>query len=83
MASDFVRGRRAALGALPWSDLARVDKQSAQRFAANFKTPTLVLHGEKDFRVPVTQGLEYYNTLQAEGRADAAGLLSRTRTTGS
>ena len=50
-------------GSLPWGDLANIDKQSPQRFAANFKTPTLVSHGEKDFRVPVTQGLEYYNNV--------------------
>jgi dipeptidyl aminopeptidase/acylaminoacyl peptidase len=67
VASDFVKGRERALGAPPWVDMSRIDKQSAQRFAANFKTPTLVLHGEKDFRVPVTQGLEYYNTLRQKG----------------
>ncbi|HEX3316284.1 MAG TPA: S9 family peptidase [Gemmataceae bacterium] len=67
MASDFVRSRERALGSLPWGDLANIDKQSPQRFAANFKTPTLVSHGEKDFRVPVTQGLEYYNTLRLKG----------------
>ena len=66
-ASDMVRGRFRALGTSPWGDLSIVDKQSAQRFAANFKTPTLVLHGEKDFRVPVTQGLAYYNTLRQKG----------------
>jgi dipeptidyl aminopeptidase/acylaminoacyl peptidase len=67
MASDIVRGRERALGAFPWGDLAKIDKQSAQRYAANFKTPTLVIHGEKDYRVPVTQGLEYYNTLRQKG----------------
>jgi dipeptidyl aminopeptidase/acylaminoacyl peptidase len=67
MASDYVRSRERALGAMPWGDLTRIDKQSAQRLAAKFKTPTLVVHGEKDFRVPVTQGLEYYNTLRLKG----------------
>jgi dipeptidyl aminopeptidase/acylaminoacyl peptidase len=67
VASDFVKGRERSLGAAPWGDLTRIDKQNAQRFAANFKTPTLVIHGEKDFRVPVTQGLEYYNTLRQKG----------------
>ena len=37
MASDIVRGRERALGAFPWGDLAQVDRQSAQRFAAHFK----------------------------------------------
>lgn len=67
MASDFVRGRERSLGAPPWGDLSRVDKQNAQRLAANYKTPTLVIHGEKDYRVPVTQGFEYYNTLRQKG----------------
>jgi dipeptidyl aminopeptidase/acylaminoacyl peptidase len=67
MASDSVRGRERSLGAPPWGDLTRVDKQNAQRLASNFKTPTLVVHGEKDYRVPVTQGFEYYNTLRQKG----------------
>jgi dipeptidyl aminopeptidase/acylaminoacyl peptidase len=67
MASDFVRGRERLLGALPFGDQAKIDKQNPQRFAANFKTPTLVMHGEKDYRVPVTQGFEYYNTLRIKG----------------
>jgi dipeptidyl aminopeptidase/acylaminoacyl peptidase len=67
MASDIVKSRERALGAPPWENLDKVDRQSAQRFAANFKTPTLVLHGEKDFRVPVTQGLAYFNTLRQKG----------------
>ncbi|QDU19081.1 S9 family peptidase [Urbifossiella limnaea] len=67
MASDVVSGRQRALGAFPWLDMEKIDRQSAQRFAANFKTPTLVLHGEKDYRVPVTQGFEYYNTLRQKG----------------
>ena len=67
MASDIIKSRERALGAPPWEGLEKVDRQSAQRFAANFKTPTLVLHGEKDYRVPVTQGLAYYNTLRQKG----------------
>ncbi len=67
MASDFVRGRERPLGAFPWGDQAKIDKQNPQRFAANFKTPTLVMHGEKDFRVPITQGMEYYSTLRIKG----------------
>jgi dipeptidyl aminopeptidase/acylaminoacyl peptidase len=67
MASDITRSRERPLGALPWGDLTRIDNQTPQRFAANFKTPTLVMHGEKDFRVPVSQGFEYYNTLRLKG----------------
>ena len=67
LASDIVKGRERSLGAMPWGDLEKIDQQTPQRFAKNFKTPTLVIHGERDFRVPVTQGLEYYNTLRQKG----------------
>ncbi len=67
MASDVVRSRERSLGAPPWDHLDRVDRQNAQRYSKNFKTPTLVSHGENDFRVPFTQGLEYYNTLKQKG----------------
>ena len=67
MASDIIKVRERALGAPPWENLEKVDRQSAHRYAGNFKTPTLVLHGEKDYRVPVTQGLAYYNTLRQKG----------------
>jgi dipeptidyl aminopeptidase/acylaminoacyl peptidase len=67
LASDIIKSRERSLGAPPWGNLEKIDKQSPQRFAKNFKTPTLVLHGEQDFRVPVTQGFEYYNTLRQKG----------------
>ena len=31
------------------------------------QTPTLVIHGAQDYRVPDAQGLAYYNTLKARG----------------
>jgi len=64
MASDYVRGRDRALGGFPWEEWEKVHAQSAHTFAKNFKTPTLVVHGEQDFRVPLTQGLAYYTTLR-------------------
>jgi dipeptidyl aminopeptidase/acylaminoacyl peptidase len=36
-------------------------------FVKNAKTPSLILHGEADPRVPATQGLEFYNALQMLG----------------
>jgi dipeptidyl aminopeptidase/acylaminoacyl peptidase len=35
--------------------------------AAAFATPTLVVHGQKDMRVPVNNGLELYQTLLMKG----------------
>ena len=39
-------------------------QQSPHWYAKNFKTPTLVIHGEQDYRVPAVQALEYYTTLR-------------------
>jgi dipeptidyl aminopeptidase/acylaminoacyl peptidase len=43
------------------------DRFSPHRYAANWKTPLLVIHGEKDFRVPVTQGIEAFTAAQVQG----------------
>ncbi|MCP4843992.1 MAG: S9 family peptidase, partial [Actinomycetia bacterium] len=56
-ASDYTWGRSNNYGASPWQDPERIDRYSPSRFARNFETPTLILHGAKDYRVPVTQGI--------------------------
>jgi dipeptidyl aminopeptidase/acylaminoacyl peptidase len=66
-ASDATYGRHHSYGGYPWTNLENVEKWSPNRYAANFKTPMLVIHGERDFRVPVTQGLELYGVLTARG----------------
>ena len=43
------------------------DRFSPHRFIRNWKTPLLVIHGEKDFRVPVTQGMEAFTVAQVQG----------------
>ena len=55
------------LGAWYWDDIAKVHAQSPHAFAAQMATPTLVVHGALDYRVPDAQGLAYYNTLKARG----------------
>jgi dipeptidyl aminopeptidase/acylaminoacyl peptidase len=55
------------LGAWYWDDPAKVESQSPSAFVAAMKTPTLVIHGALDYRVPDQQGLAYYNTLKAKG----------------
>jgi dipeptidyl aminopeptidase/acylaminoacyl peptidase len=40
---------------------------SPHRFAGNWKTPLLVIHGQQDFRVPVTQGMEAFTAAQVQG----------------
>ena len=66
-ASDATWGRSNNYGATPWEDPARIDRWSPNRYAAHFKTPTLILHGENDFRVPVPQGIELHGVLTAKG----------------
>ncbi len=66
-ASDATWGRNHNYGASPWTDPDRIDLYSPSRYAKNFETPTLILHGELDYRVPVTQGINQYGVLQAMG----------------
>jgi len=54
-------------GGKPWEEGTTFEKWSPSRLAANFKTPTLVIHGEHDYRVPYTQGLQMFSALQRQG----------------
>ena len=65
MATDGYLFFAKELGAFHWDNPARVMKQSPHNYARRFKTPTLVIHGELDYRVPATQALQYYNTLRS------------------
>jgi dipeptidyl aminopeptidase/acylaminoacyl peptidase len=66
-ASDYGWNREVNYGGAPWEDPAAVDRQSPSRFARHFATPTLILHGELDYRVPVTQGINLHHVLTARG----------------
>ena len=50
-----------------WEQPERFHAYSPHMAAANFKTPTLVIHGQLDQRVPVNHGMELFNTLQTKG----------------
>ncbi|HEV8609382.1 MAG TPA: S9 family peptidase [Thermoanaerobaculia bacterium] len=53
-------------GGWPWeSDLH--EKWNPLRFVEKFKTPTLVVTSEKDYRVPFGQGLQLFTALQVRG----------------
>ena len=68
MFSDDAYGWHAQeLGGWYWNDIKKVHAQSPHAYAATMQTPTLVIHGAKDYRVPDAQGLAYYNTLKAKG----------------
>jgi dipeptidyl aminopeptidase/acylaminoacyl peptidase len=49
----------------PWENPALYQAQSPSAFVKGFKTPCLVITGEKDYRVPYTQSLEFFSDLQA------------------
>jgi dipeptidyl aminopeptidase/acylaminoacyl peptidase len=52
---------------VPFRRRSDYDKHSAMTFLQNCQTPSLVLHGEADERVPVSQGWEFYNGLKMLG----------------
>jgi dipeptidyl aminopeptidase/acylaminoacyl peptidase len=55
-------------GGPPWGkNRHSYEKHSPHRFAQNFKTPMLIIHNDKDFRVPVSEGLQLFTTLQRQG----------------
>ncbi|MDH3455843.1 MAG: S9 family peptidase [Gemmatimonadota bacterium] len=54
-------------GGPPWTNRTYYEQWSPHRFAQNFKTPTLVLHGALDYRVPDTQGLQMFTALRRQG----------------
>ena len=45
------------------------DRYSPHRFARNWKSPVLILHGEKDYRCPVSESLMLFEALQERGVA--------------
>jgi dipeptidyl aminopeptidase/acylaminoacyl peptidase len=54
----------------PWSNPEGYHKWAPVTYAGElgkFKTPTLVICGERDYRVPYTQSLEFFNALQRQG----------------
>jgi dipeptidyl aminopeptidase/acylaminoacyl peptidase len=48
----------------PWMNRAMYRKWSPHLFAENFKTPTLVVHGQLDYRLDVSEGFQLFTTLQ-------------------
>lgn len=54
-------------GGPPWEKMAVYLKSSPMQFIENVKTPTLILHGEADPRVPTSQGHEFHRALQRRG----------------
>ncbi|MFU8896993.1 MAG: prolyl oligopeptidase family serine peptidase [Gammaproteobacteria bacterium] len=50
-----------------WVNPEHYELSSPHMGAANFETPTLVIHGQLDYRVPLNHGIELFNILQNRG----------------
>ncbi len=48
----------------PWDNKEMYERWSPSAYVANFRTPCLVIHSQNDFRVPVTQGFQFFTSLQ-------------------
>ena len=51
----------------PYDNRALYQKWSPHQYARNFKTPTLVVHGQRDYRLDVSEGFQLFTTLQMLG----------------
>ena len=61
---DYLVGH---MGVEFWEDYERYERHSAMYHIANVVTPTQVIHGAEDLRVPFTQGQEFYRALDRRG----------------
>lgn len=66
-ATDTTEGREKAIGGVPWEDMEAVQRWSPMAHTDRIVTPTLIVHGELDYRVVVTQGLVLYGVLKHKG----------------
>jgi len=51
----------------PWDNPEGFEKHNPVNFVQNWKTPMLVIHGQNDYRVVVTQGISTFTALQRRG----------------
>lgn len=55
------------LGGTPWESKEIYQKFSPSNYVEKFKTPTLIITGERDYRVSYNQSLMYFTDLQRRG----------------
>src|SRR2546429_4564633 len=51
----------------PVTELKRYEEFSPHRYVGKIRTPMLVVHGDKDYRVPIGEALRLWNDLNREG----------------
>jgi dipeptidyl aminopeptidase/acylaminoacyl peptidase len=65
-AADFVGGIRQEFGGSLFDNPQVLVNQAPMTYAANYKTPMLIIHGGNDYRVDPSQGLAMFQALQAK-----------------
>ena len=51
----------------PWTNREEYLRSSPSTYVENFKTPTLIIHGQKDYRVDVSEAFQMFTALQRRG----------------
>jgi len=51
----------------PYADMERFDRYAPIRQVKNWKSPVLIIHGERDYRCPINEGLNLFEALQYHG----------------
>ena len=51
-------------GENPYADMERFDRYAPIRYVKKWKTPVLIIHGERDYRCPINEGLNLFEALQ-------------------
>lgn len=64
-AADFVGGLDKEFKGTPWNNPQALIDNAPATYAKNFKTPMLVIHGDKDYRVDPSNALAMFQVLQA------------------
>lgn len=64
--SDIAAGRGERMQATPEGDPERLWNMSPLKYAANVKTPTLILHSERDDRCPIEEGEQWFSALRRQ-----------------
>ena len=59
--------RELRMGGPVWEAKGQWQDQSPFRYAANWKTPSLITQGELDYRVPVNESITTFKILQRQG----------------
>ena len=55
------------LGKTPWDNPEGYKKFSPHTYAREFKTPMLIIHGQNDYRVPLSEAMQAFTALRRQG----------------